>query len=68
MLSRLHSVKAKQKLKTISQHICKLEKQMNIENILIYFFFLFKKTFLKFDLELGHVINKLSCSLENDYA
>jgi hypothetical protein len=31
MLSRLHSVKAEQKLKTISQHICKLGKQINIE-------------------------------------
>jgi hypothetical protein len=35
MLSHLHSVKEKQKLKTISQYICKLEKQINIENIRI---------------------------------
>ncbi len=34
----LHSVKAKQKLKTISQYICKLEKQISIKNILFYLF------------------------------
>jgi hypothetical protein len=39
MLSHFHLVKAKQKLKTISQHICKFEKQINIENIIIYLFF-----------------------------
>ncbi len=32
------------------------------------YFLLFKKTCLNFDLELGHVITKLLCSLENDYA